>query len=194
MTRASEGKPIGAGGSSFELIDAGGLFHEMALRKGDAFLDVACGRGLYTLAAAEFVGNSGKLYALDLWEEGIETLVREAAARNIGNLTAWIRDIRDGIPLPDRTIDACLVATVLHDFVEIGADAVAIKEIARVLKPGGLLAVVEFKKIEPPPGPPAAVRLRPEDVSTIVSAHGFKAKTQLDLGVYHYLSSFVFEP
>jgi ubiquinone/menaquinone biosynthesis C-methylase UbiE len=71
---------------------------------------------------------------------------------------------------------------------------ILLKEIARVLKPGGLLAVVEFKKIEPPPGPPAAVRLRPEDVATIVSPQGFKAKTHLDLGVYHYLSSFVFEP
>jgi ubiquinone/menaquinone biosynthesis C-methylase UbiE len=149
-TRGSEGKPLGAGGSSFELIDAGALFREIALRKGDAFLDLACGRGFYALAAAELVGNSGKLYALDLWREGIDSLVRETAARDIGNLTAWIRDIRDGIPLPDRTIDVCLVATVLHDFLGIGADAVAIKEIARVLKPEGLLAVV----------PPTEIRFR----------------------------------
>ena len=194
MPNEFPGKPIGAGGSSFELIDVEALFGAMGIRKGGIFLDLACGRGLYTLAAADYVGESGRLFALDLWAEGIESLVRESRARGIHNLTTWIRDVRNKIPLEDDTTDTCLMATVLHDFVEIGADEVAVNEIARVLKPGGLLAVVEFKRIEPPPGPPAAVRRRPEDVAGIVLPYGFKTGIHLDLGAYHYLMTFLFDP
>jgi|WetSurMetagenome_2_1015567.scaffolds.fasta_scaffold167441_2 ubiquinone/menaquinone biosynthesis C-methylase UbiE len=193
MSNAFPGKPIGAGGSSFELIDQPAFFRALGIRVGEAFLDLACGRGLYTLAAATRVGEAGHLYALDLWEEGIQDLLREARARGLANLKAWVRDITQGIPLGDGTVDAALMATVLHDFVEIKADAVAVREIARVLKPGGRLAVVEFKKVEPPPGPPATVRLEPEAVSTIVRPHGFRMDRHLDLGPFHYLMTFVRE-
>jgi ubiquinone/menaquinone biosynthesis C-methylase UbiE len=191
MSNAFPGKPIGAGGSSFELIDQPAFFRALGIREGEAFLDLACGRGLYTIAAATRVGEAGHLFALDLWEEGIEDLLREARARGLANLRAWVRDITQGIPLGDGTVDAALMATVLHDFVEIGADTVAVRELARVLKPGGRLAVVEFKKVEPPPGPPAAVRLEPEAVSKIVQPHGFRMDQHVDLGPFHYLLTFV---
>ena len=44
------------------------------------FLDLGCGAGNYTLAVAEVIGKHGVVVALDLWEQGIETLQERAAA------------------------------------------------------------------------------------------------------------------
>ena len=85
--------PIAAGSSSFDLIDPARLFAALELRTGTALLDVGCGVGLYSLAAAEKVGMKGTIYAVDLWEEGIATLTREIALRRIGNIHPLVADV-----------------------------------------------------------------------------------------------------
>ncbi len=49
---ARKAKPLGAGHGSFDRIDSASLFKDLRLKKGSAFLDIACGRGAYTLAAS----------------------------------------------------------------------------------------------------------------------------------------------
>lgn len=183
-------KPKGAGKSSFDLVDRKGVFGELRLRPGSTFLDLCCGRGAYSLAAAEIVGKGGMIYALDLWEEGIAALREEISARGIENIQAHLADVGRRIPVPDQVVDVCLMATVLHDLVEMDASKGALREVSRTLKPQGLLVVVEFKKIEGPPGPPIHIRLSPEEVTDIVVPFGFKKETYREAGPYTYLSSF----
>lgn len=94
------------------------------------------------------------------------------------------------IPLEDRNIDIALMATVLHDLIEVNAERGTLKEVRRVLKPGGKLVIIEFKKVEGPPGPPVAIRLTPEETEKIVSGYGFKQEKVIDIGPYNYLSLF----
>jgi len=158
-------KPIAAGKSSFSLIDAEALFAELALGEDTVLLDLACGAGLYSLAAAERIGGAGKIFAFDLWPEGIQALNEEVAARQIKQIRSGIADATKSIPLEDGSVDLCLLATVLHDFISIQSEAGTIREIRRVLKPGGTLAVIEFKVMDGPPGPPLGIRIAPETVS-----------------------------
>ena len=79
--KANESKPTGAGKSSFDLIDIDTFFNELKLQRGISFLDVACGRGPYCLAAAEIIGEKGRIVGMDLWEEGIALLKSAAAAK-----------------------------------------------------------------------------------------------------------------
>ena len=58
-----------------------------------------------------------------------------------------------------NSADVCLIATALHGFVEDRIDQGVLTEIVRVVKPTGILAVMEFKKIDGPPGPPIYIRL-----------------------------------
>ena len=81
MTKQDKTKPTGAGKSSFGLIDTAKFFQALELKKGVTFLDVACGRGNYSMAAAEIIGPNGRVFALDLWEEGILSLRNEAAKK-----------------------------------------------------------------------------------------------------------------
>jgi ubiquinone/menaquinone biosynthesis C-methylase UbiE len=184
-------KPTGAGKSSFGLVDADKLFSAVALSPSDVFLDLGSGFGAYALAASDYVGDEGRIYAVDLWEEGIESLRSEAAARGVSTIDARLADISTHIPLEDDTADVALLSTVLHDLVRDGTQEAALQEVSRVLKPGGKLAVVEFKTVDGPPGPPLGVRLAPEEVEALLGPHAFHLTGTLDVGQYHYVSIFV---
>jgi ubiquinone/menaquinone biosynthesis C-methylase UbiE len=62
-----------------------------------------------------------------------------------------------------------------------------LNEIVRVVKPAGRLAVMEFKKIDGPPGPPKHIRLTPEDVADMIDPYGFQKERTVDVGPYNYL-------
>ncbi|MGD8665302.1 MAG: methyltransferase domain-containing protein [Desulfobacterales bacterium] len=190
MTQHSGSKPTGAGKSSFGLIDTATFFLELDLKKGITFLDVACGWGTYSLAVAEMIGNSGQVYAVDLWEEGIVNLREEAASKEIQNIKAFVSDVAQHIPVEDDCVDVCLMATVLHDLVADRVDQPALKEIVRVMKKEGTLAIVEFLKKEGPPGPPKPVRLSPEEVDQMLAVHGFQQKRCAEIGPDNYLQIF----
>ncbi len=183
----NENKPTGAGKNSFDLIDTEKFFQELDLQKGISFLDVASGRGAYSLAVSDIIGPQGNVFAVDLWAEGIEMLKAAAQERGFENITAFISDVGRRIPVEDQSIDVCLIATALHDFVEDRIDQGVLDEVVRVIKPAGHLAVMEFKKIDGPPGPPIHIRLSPEDVADMLSPYGFKKEHTVDVGPYNYL-------
>jgi ubiquinone/menaquinone biosynthesis C-methylase UbiE len=191
MTEHSNSKPTGAGNSSFGLIDTVAFFEALELKQDITFLDAACGRGAYSLAAAEMIGKNGQIYAVDLWEEGILILREEADSKGLHNLTAFVSDVAQNIPVDDNCVDVCLMATVLHDLVADKIDQQVLKEIVRVMKTEGTLAIVEFFKKEGPPGPPKPVRLSPEEVDQMLAAHGFQQKRYTEIGPDNYLQIFI---
>jgi ubiquinone/menaquinone biosynthesis C-methylase UbiE len=182
--------PIAAGKSSFGLIDPGKLFSELQLKKDTVFLDLACGNGSYSIAASKYIGEEGTIYAVDLWKEGIDNLLKEIAIKQIKQIHASVADINKNIPVGNRSIDICLMATVLHDLIQENTEKGTLREIKRVLKPDGLLAIVEFKKVEGPPGPPLKIRLSPEELEHVLSAYNFHFIKTTEIGSYNYLSGF----
>ncbi|MBI5055338.1 MAG: methyltransferase domain-containing protein [Nitrospirae bacterium] len=182
--------PIAAGKSSFDLVDQKKVFAELDLKKDTAMLDVACGVGRYSIAASEIIGREGVIYAVDLWEDGINSLKQSIAEKGIKNIKPVLSDVSKHIPVADKSIDIVLMATVLHDLIEVNVHDGTLREAARVLKPGGRLVIIEFKKIEGPPGPPAAIRLSPEELEKVVSPYGFKQEKVVDAGPHNYLSVF----
>lgn len=185
-------KPLGAGRSSFELVVPGMVFGELLLKRGSTFLDMACGRGEYAMAASKIIGDEGVIYAVDLWEEGIASLLKQTAAEGIKNIKAIVADVGKRIPVDDESVDVCLMATVLHDLVQTEDADGSLKEVERVLKPQGSLAILEFKKIDGPPGPPVHIRLTPGEVETMVVPYGFRKERALEVGPYNYLITFDF--
>lgn len=183
-------KPIAAGKSSYDLIDKEKFFKALDLKRDTVLLDVACGVGKYSNAASEIIGKEGLIYAIDLWEEGINALRQAIAEKDIKNIRPVLGDVSKHIPLVDRSIDVVLMATVLHDLIEVNAEKGTLNEVRRVLKAGGRLVIIEFKKIEGPPGPPVAIRLSPEETDKLVSEYGFKQEKVIDVGQYNYLSVF----
>ena len=186
-------KPTGAGKSSYGLIDAEKLFLEIGLKEDTVFLDAACGRGDYSIAASRYIGARGRIYAFDLWKEGIDFLNHEIAVNHIENIYTRVINISRRIPLEDRSVDICLMATVLHDLILDKTDRAVLKEIRRVLKHHGTLAVVEFKKIAGPPGPPVDIRIDVDTVEVHLRPFSFHLVRKADLGPATYLAVFALQ-
>ena len=180
-------KPPGAGHGTFDLIDRTCFFNELRVGKSTALLDIGCGRGDYTIALAGAIGPAGRIYAMDAWEEGLARVRERAASLGFENVRTVLADVNKGIPLPDKSIDICLMATVLHDLLRESTGETALRETARVLRPDGRLAVVEFKKIEGGHGPPLHIRLSEEEVEAVLAPIGFESGQASDIGPYHYL-------
>jgi ubiquinone/menaquinone biosynthesis C-methylase UbiE len=182
--------PPGAGKSSFDLIDSKKLFSVMGIKKGDILVDLGCGIGNYSIAASEYVGNTGKVYAVDLWKPGIEALKQTLTAKRIDTITPIMANVGEDLPLAKESVDLCLMATVFHDLLRTGVHEGALAETKRLLKSSGQLAIVEFKKIEGPPGPPIHIRISSQDLTKTLGANGFHQTASEEIGPYHYVSFF----
>ncbi|MCU0237172.1 MAG: class I SAM-dependent methyltransferase [Acidobacteria bacterium] len=183
-------RPRGAGKNSFSLIDGGRLFAELHLERGGVLLDLACGPGAYSLEAARRFPAGLLVRAFDLAPDLVDQLRQQAAEEGLANITAAVADIGRHLPLTDASGDFCLLAMVLHDLAADNAEATALREVRRVLRPGGVLAAVEFKKLPPPPGPPLDVRLAPAELETLLAGHGFRLEKTVDAGASAYFSIF----
>jgi ubiquinone/menaquinone biosynthesis C-methylase UbiE len=112
----------------------------LAVRPGERVLEVGPGTGLQALHVAGLVGAGGRLDIVDIQQPMLDHVVRRAAAAKIGSIVAARADARE-LPYDDGSFDAAYLVTVLGEIPDPGA---AIREIGRVLKPGGRLVVGEF--------------------------------------------------
>jgi len=183
----SQNKPPGAGKSSFDLVDPEVVFQALGLTRSTVFLDLGCGPGDYLLSAAERIGSKGKLYGVDAWEEGVQRLRRKILGKGFNNVQVLLSDVTKSVPLPDSSVDICLMGTVLHDFARDGGEQGALRETARMLKVGGIFGIVEFKKIDGPPGPPIHIRLSREEVESLIKPFGFTPTRIVDTGPFTYM-------
>ncbi|MGD0235895.1 MAG: methyltransferase domain-containing protein [Syntrophorhabdales bacterium] len=180
----------GVGKSSFDLIDAKKLFERLSIKEGSTFVDLGCGRGEYAIEAALHIGQEGAVYAVDLWEEGLVVLGTEAEFRGLSQLKVLAADICTTLPIQAQSVDVCFIATVLHDLVREGCADETLEEARRILRPQGLLAIVEFKKFDGHPGPSIDVKLSSDQVEKVVAAHGFARRECIEIGSYNYLITF----
>jgi len=103
MGNSPREKPHGVGKSSFGLIDPDIVLGELGLKRGMTLLDLCCGRGEYSVAVSRIIGGEGRVYAVDLWEEGISSLLKEVSARNIKNAQTGGNMLVCGAAFPGQT-------------------------------------------------------------------------------------------
>lgn len=109
-------------------------------RPGDAVLEVGPGTGYYTLDVAARLAPEGTLEIFDVQQEMLDHAMARAAEAGISNIRPRRGDARD-LPYPDDAFDAAFLVTVLG---EIPDQDRALRELGRVLRPGGRLVVGEL--------------------------------------------------
>jgi ubiquinone/menaquinone biosynthesis C-methylase UbiE len=121
------------------------------LRPGEVVVDLGCGGGLDVFLAASKVGPSGKAIGIDMTDDMLELARRNAAKGNYGqgftNVEFYKATI-DKLPLADASVD-CVISNCV---INLAPDKPAVfREIARVLKPNGRLAVSDIALKKPLP-------------------------------------------
>jgi SAM-dependent methyltransferase len=116
------------------------LAEVIALKPGERVLEVGPGTGYYTLDVAEWVGEEGAVDILDVQQEMLDHTIGRAKERGLANITPRLADAT-GMPYEDASFDAAYLVTVLGEIPDQDA---ALRELARVLRPGGRLVVGEL--------------------------------------------------
>src|SRR3954466_8190391 len=125
------------------------LLSALAPQPGETVLEVGPGTGYYTLDVAR---TCGTLHIFDLQQEMLDHTMRRAVDAGLANVVPRRGDARS-LPYPDASFDAAYLVTVLGEIPDQDA---ALRELARVLRPGGRLVVGESAAA----GDPHAVMLR----------------------------------
>ena len=124
---------------------------------GRRVLEIGPGTGYYTLPTAEWVGDAGRLDIFDIQQEMLDLTMRRARERGLTNVVATQGDARS-LPYDGGTFDAAFLVTVLGEIPDQDA---ALRELARVVCPGGRVVVGELFG-DPHWVPPRALRQRAE--------------------------------
>jgi ubiquinone/menaquinone biosynthesis C-methylase UbiE len=133
----------------------GNILKEVGIKPGFSVLDFGCGPGGYILPLAKMVGESGKIYALDMNPAAILTVKSLAAGHKLSNVQTILSEGATG--LPDGSIDVVLLYDLFHYLKK--PDDILI-ELHHVLKPSGTLSVSDH-------------HMKAKDIIARISAAGF---------------------
>jgi ubiquinone/menaquinone biosynthesis C-methylase UbiE len=159
------------GKSSEKFFTSDEILSNLNLRGDEAFLDAGCGDGHIAIKAIEEYLPNGTAYAVDVHDKSIEIL----KSYNNENLIAVRADLtKEILGISDASVDVVLMVNVIHGFDESANMNDVITELKRIIRDGGKIAVVEFRPIDWPIGPPAEIKLAPSRLEEIFSSHGFE--------------------
>ena len=111
------------------------ILNEVGIRPGFHILDYGCGPGSYSIVAAEMVGTTGKVYALDIHPLAVRRIQNLARKKHLTNVEPIHSDCATG--LPSNSVDVVLLYDTFHTLTNKEG---VLEELHRVLKPKGILS------------------------------------------------------
>lgn len=158
---------------------------QLGVDPGMKVADLGSGAGFYSLELAKVVGETGRVYAVDVQQDLIVKLKNEAKSRGVDNIEVIWGDIDEpnGSKLQDNSVDRVLVANVLFQSDD---KKVLAQEARRILKPGGALLLVDWSDSFGGLGPQPSRIVSEEQSRAIFESVGFNFLRDIQAGEHHY--------
>ena len=163
------------------LFDIEGIVNWLAIStKTSAIVEIGCGYGTFTVPVAGKL--AGEMYAFDIEPSMIEVARENVRNAGLSNVTFGLRDVIDrGTGLEPTSTDMVLLFNLLHS----SKRELLLKEASRLLKDGGIVAIIHWRKDIPTPRGPA-IDVRPDQGQILSSSEG--------LGLHIHGHSRILEP
>lgn len=158
------------------------IIGQLDLKPTQIVADLGCGSGYFTIPISQKVK---KVYGIDIQEEMLNFLKQKIQTQRISNIETLLSKEYE-IPLGNSSVDLLLSINTLHEF---RYKEKIINEIRRVVKPGGKVVIVDFKKESTGFGPPVSIRLSKEQARSLFAKGGLKVMKIHELK-HHYLMAF----
>lgn len=158
----------------------------LKLKEGEVIADLGAGSGYFTFRLAHHVGDSGRVYAVDVSPAMVVHLnrrIRDLKAKNVVSILA----APDDPLLAEASVDRFFICDTWHHIEKHDRYLALLK---KMLKPGGQVVMVDFKKIETPVGPPLEMRIDRDDLVKEMVTNGFKVTAEHTFLPYHYFIVF----
>ena len=163
-------------------VDPHLLIAELPLRTDMTVADIGSGPGYFSVPLAKYLYD-GMVHAIDVQQGMLDIVVKQAEAVRVNNIeTVLSKETK--IPLDDASIDIALLSNVLH---ETSSPTRLIRDVERIVKKGGWIVIMEWKKEEMTAGPPLKERIALEDVEKLIDKINLPIKARRTIGKSRYL-------
>ena len=116
----------------------------LGMKSGMVVADIGAGTGLFTIPFSEAVGESGKVYAVDIAKNFLTHIRNRAGATGAANIET-ILCTDHSLELPESSVDLAFICDTYHHFEFPHS---TMKSLHRALKPGGEFVLIDFVRIE----------------------------------------------
>jgi ubiquinone/menaquinone biosynthesis C-methylase UbiE len=147
--------------------------------------DFGCGTGYFTFPLAAKVGQTGKVYALDILKDKLEAIESEAKILGLSNVIAKRVNLEaaGGSKLEDNSVDWVFLVNMLFQNKN---KEIIIKEAARVLRTGGKLLIIEWNKEDSSMGPADNLRVSKTEISESAQSNSLAVLREIKISDFHF--------
>ncbi len=158
---------------------------QLGLREGMKVADLGAGVGHYAIAAAHIVGETGRVYAVDVQEELLRHLESSSKTRGLKNVeTVWGNiEKQGGTTLKQDSMDAVILSNTLF---QLEKQTSVVAEIKRILKPGGRLLLIDWAGSYGGIGPLEEHVVSEHNALELFVTAGFHKMKDFRAGPHHY--------
>lgn len=161
------------------------IMDALGVGEGVVVADLGAGSGWFTIWLAGRVGPNGVVYAEDIQRQMIDSITRRVERLGLKNVKPVLGTTTD--PRLPGPVDAVLIVDSYH---EMEQPVALLKNVARLLKPGGRIGIVNFTKDGGGPGPEIEDRVDPERVIADARAAGLALQSRPTFLKYEYMLVF----
>lgn len=166
------------------------IVKNLSIEEGMIVADIGSGSGAFVTPLASFVGNNGRVYAIDINKEVLVKVKKDAISSGLSNVEIIWGDAEQfgGTKLADGSVDFVVVSNILFQTENKKS---LIEEVRRILKLKGKVAVIDWTGSFGGLGPKESTVFSLASAQKLFTDFSFAEYNKFDAGDYHYGITFV---